>query len=94
MASISIAVLLITTFLSGLYEITYQFSLKLLDVQQETHPRSFYVHTDTQRQLFDLVRGDWPTALTIVDLVRQEHPDQDEQWIWTKAIWHLERIRR
>lgn len=92
MFDISLAVVLTTSFLSGLYGITYWVSSKLLSAP--TKMRSFYVNRDTQKKLFELVRGDWATALTIVDLVRQQHPNQDEQWIWNRTIWYLERMSR
>ncbi len=92
MSGIILALALLSSFFSGLYWLTYTFTLKGF-AARPLH-RSFYVNASTQSKLLALVRGDWSIALMVVDMVRQQYPQQNEQWIWDKTIWYLERMAR
>jgi hypothetical protein len=52
------------------------------------------VSATTQRELAELLHGDWETAYRLVGQTRSRNPWRSEAWCWEKTITDLLRNRR
>jgi hypothetical protein len=55
--------------------------------------RSAHYSSAIETKLIRLCQGDRKVVMRLVAHTRDQHPGRDEQWIWEKACWDLERDR-